>query len=431
MCLFTKSDRHPRNIDPIQFALPLATYMSLNLCKPPGPLLPNLRRLHWISSTAPVEICHFMQMFFAPTLEVLHIKGYHGQEERLVQALVLIPSAAPRLKVLGLYDMERTSIVMPHLPILFKDLSHIREFCCDFVLSSELLSPLCSLRRLESLNARLDDCNWWTTGICRRSSPKQEDIWWALPFLRTATFYAHSSSSYHTTLGMCKLPRLETLLLSISAFHSPNDIFLTIHNNCARTVLHTIHVSTHVRNDAQCPVIDAAALRPLHAFRSMTSIVIDGHGVDFGLDNSAILELARAWPLLRCLCLGSSGWRGLSRVTLKGLEHLVNHCRHLKTFSIAVDAQEPPTALDDMPNDCNTLISEVGFADTMIYNPLDVAVYLHLLFPNLQKIERHDRSATATGDSWQQVERTILAFRKVKDAKSRTLGPDTIACSQC
>ncbi|PSR78213.1 hypothetical protein PHLCEN_2v7545 [Hermanssonia centrifuga] len=163
----------------------------------------------------------------------------------------------------------------------------------------------------------------------------------------------------------------------------------------------------------------------------MTSIVIDGHGVDFGLDNFAILELARAWPLLRCLRLGSSGRRGLSRVTLKGLEHLVNHCRHLKTFSIAVDAQEPPTALDDMPNDCNTIISEVGFADTMIYNPLDVAVYLHLLFPNLQKIEMHGRSATATGDSWQQVERTILAFRKVKDAKSRTLGPDTAACSQC
>ncbi|PSR78212.1 hypothetical protein PHLCEN_2v7544 [Hermanssonia centrifuga] len=144
----------------------------------------------------------------------------------------------------------------------------------------------------------------------------------------------------------------------------------------------------------------------------------------FQLDDLAILELAMAWPQLSSLHLGPTGWRRTSSTTLKGLKHLVQHCRYLAALSISVDAVNPPdtldTAVDNIPTRCNELITTIDFMDSSVRDPCDVAAYLHFLFPRLVTIRREDYDDDAL-ESWTQVERSLVSMNKARVWQSRML----------
>ncbi|PSR72269.1 hypothetical protein PHLCEN_2v11861 [Hermanssonia centrifuga] len=55
------------------------------------------------------------------------------------------------------------------------------------------------------------------------------------------------------------------------------------------------------------------------------------------MDDSTTLEIAKAWPRLKILQLigGCPAAMMTSHVTLRGLEHLVKHCRHLEALRCA------------------------------------------------------------------------------------------------
>ncbi|PSR72268.1 hypothetical protein PHLCEN_2v11860 [Hermanssonia centrifuga] len=139
------------------------------------------------------------------------------------------------------------------------------------------------------------------------------------------------------------------------------------------------------------------------------------------MDNSAILELAKAWPALSTLRLGSNGSRAVSRITLRGLDHIIKHCRDLRSLSIVINAQDPPTVLDDMPTCCNKRITTINFADSLLSNPSDVVAYLSVLFPGLVEIQTHRNLDMETKDLWRQVTTMIPAMRRAHEARSRLL----------
>jgi hypothetical protein len=126
-------------------------------------------------------------------------------------------------------------------------------------------------------------------------------------------------------------------------------------------------------------------LRPLLPFFNLTCVEVTS-AFGFDLDDSTVLEMARAWPRLEeltLLCLEAPSNVG---PTLASLRSFAQYCPVLETLHTTVDGTVAPSDDELSTHIFQECLSFLDVANSRIDSPMDVAKFLSGVFPNLNNI---------------------------------------------
>ncbi|KAF7986690.1 hypothetical protein HWV62_12703 [Athelia sp. TMB] len=132
--------------------------------------------------------------------------------------------------------------------------------------------------------------------------------------------------------------------------------------------------------------LDIATLGPLFSFPYLTGLRI-GTVHPFDLGNEDLQAIAKSWPRLEDLTLGSRGWGAPSKITPSGLLPLLKRCRRLSWLAIAIDASVIDFQLDATTLiKPNTHVDHLFLQDSRLEDPQMMAAFLSDVMPNVKCI---------------------------------------------
>lgn len=209
---------------------------------------------------------------------------------------------------------------------------------CNLSISQRALQHLASMAALQEISLDL-------SGINNIASLSLTQC--AFPALRSLELTGKMATALLDALSSCKLESIK-----IQFARTVNDaplmtrFFQVLHARCSHRSLTAFDVAFDRSPVARHLDINVDMLRPLLSFVNLRKMVIRScHR--FKLDNDFVGAMAKAWPHLRILQLGSYGsWGGQSNVTLAGLVPLVQHCPDLSRLGLVIDATVVDHSLD-------------------------------------------------------------------------------------
>lgn len=236
---------------------------------------------------------------------------------------------------------------------------------------------------------------------------------------------------------------IQEVVVTSNQHHEANDVkrlLKCIQSHCSQTSLQSVRYEVDIDDEfpeddevAQDIIVNERHLKPLYSFRNMVEVVIVPYS-RFEMGDTAILELAKAWPKLQVLNLGSYwGWSPHIGISLQALMGLVDLCPDLVEVRLAINvggidgcsARELGCAHVVQ----GTKVRFLDVCDSLIEHPTNVAVILSVIFPNLEILisDGHETKMTNPFDSqkymdrWEEVENllpTLAAAHRLE--KQRT-----------
>ena len=287
---------------------------------------------------------------------------------------------------------------------------HYRELLGDFGPQPDLLQLYCGFHHLEEFYARPS-----------RLSHQVLSHLATLPRLKKVMISIHSTELEKFTLSHA----WERVFESIVDFGIETDSLVAVQNLLKCRGFETLHYLTILRRPvarlweldpffdtlrrwksglplqslmlAQAEFLDGSDFSPVTDLRTFASLVpfTDLRAVEINLNGLVVMDnwelgmLANAWPRLEILHLAewATSFDEVANVTLRGLVALASSCPQLSQLTLRLNA------IVDIPD--ATELSEVvpclnleyfHTSKSLIDNPVDVADFLHLVFPNLQEV---------------------------------------------
>ncbi|KAF7330114.1 F-box domain-containing protein [Mycena sanguinolenta] len=140
-------------------------------------------------------------------------------------------------------------------------------------------------------------------------------------------------------------------------------------------------------SDPNIHVITLQSMRRIFAFINLTKLVITSL-VGFDLDNDAVAELARAWPQIVTLTLAVCFPRHAPRATLSCLQSFAQHCPHLCTLTMVLDARVAPgTDVGPRTHFVQHTLTTIRVDHSPLTDPVYAARFLSGVFPKLVEVQ--------------------------------------------
>ena len=132
-------------------------------------------------------------------------------------------------------------------------------------------------------------------------------------------------------------------------------------------------------------VIDARTFEGLDSFKHLRKLSISPTSVD--LDDSHLMQLAKALPHLRLLNLNAEYTEIVPQCTFTGLQNLIQFCPKLESLTLRIDARQIPifSTQPDGEYPLGLHLTTLDLCAAPVSNACDVASYLIMLFPALTK----------------------------------------------
>ncbi|KAK7039638.1 hypothetical protein R3P38DRAFT_3181404 [Favolaschia claudopus] len=419
----------------------------LHLCFPDPCIFPNLQTLHWHFERG-LTFAH-IRLFLGPCLHTLSVAVL--QSIAHLSFLPFLAAACPLLKVVGVECSDeldgRNSVSS-----LISGLCHLESVNLPY-LNNSALEHIARLPRLRSLTL-LDQ---------RPLDPFPPTV-----FLNIILFTRLSKLNIHGD-GVSSIVPLLTLMVHAPLVNidvtiptdSPAVAFAQCYSALAHHCLRS-HSSLKVLNCSRpmtpsaTPtnttianhVVTGSQFSPLLSFSNVTAVHLSAP-VGFDLDDITVANLATAWPRLRQLCIFSDVFvNPPSRITLNGLLAIAQHCRHLVSLTLPIDASLAPRW--PQPRDHKTggkrirqnSLRRWQVERSPISNPLLVASFLSSVFPGLTTIitdqeYKHNSyspearielaEALAFHEKWKTAEAALPLLRK---ARNEERGWTKLACAE-
>ncbi|KAJ7607633.1 hypothetical protein DFH06DRAFT_1347413 [Mycena polygramma] len=181
---------------------------------------------------------------------------------------------------------------------------------------------------------------------------------------------------------MVKADDVHRLLAGISAGFSHSSLTkLTLGNLCESEEL--------AGSDPATYIIQSRSMRSLLCFHDLTRLSITSF-IGFDLDDSALAELARAWPQIITLCLSSIHHTYTPHATAACLQSFAQHCPRLSQLTLAFDGAAIPGAENTArPRSVQHSLTMLNVQQSSLTTPISVARFISGLFPTLSKIETY------------------------------------------
>lgn len=145
-------------------------------------------------------------------------------------------------------------------------------------------------------------------------------------------------------------------------------------------------------------------LQPLTLLHNLRELRIDLED-SISLNDTELVDLARGWPLLQVLKLGSMDGSSTKRVTLRGLLLLSSTCPKLREVSLSVDCRMVPIK-GVRAGVCSFSLEKTTFRKSPIKDTYLVAAFLLTHFPSITSVKLSDQ-ADANAKRWAQVQQYV------------------------
>ncbi|KAJ7099878.1 hypothetical protein C8R43DRAFT_1048440 [Mycena crocata] len=373
---FWWADLHYNVVDEDTWS-PVLEMLAVGL--PMGPLFPNLQTLHWSVNQRPWF--SYVHLFLAPRIEIITLGILDTPAHFSV--LPTLPAQCPLLTSVTLFATPDVNVPHPECSVMIRSLTGLKELdvgsmdrsAFKYLERLPTLEKLALQRALEFLPTPLVNAP--------QTFPRLRNLGVrAIPHHTLAGLLA-TNSAWSLTHFLAQLTT-SSEAADIAQIYS---LLATRSNPAALTDLTIKDVSRRFvpPNFVGEGGIIIDHLSSLFAFRNLRIVRLT-FMVGFDLDDTAVESLARAWPRLWELQLGSNVFRSVPpRVTMRSLRALARHCRDLTALTLAFDASV-------VPEDSGPPAAEQGClrlldaGDGVLVDPAPVAAYLIAVFPQLREI---------------------------------------------
>ncbi|KAJ6472336.1 hypothetical protein C8R47DRAFT_1295781 [Mycena vitilis] len=205
--------------------------------------------------------------------------------------------------------------------------------------------------------------------------------------LQTLDLHHVTARSATAFLGVCLDAPLTSVYVSFASSPSYGDmkIFMTtlaacrhLHSSLTSAIFDTDHV---IADEAVAINIDS--LRALFCLRNLTCLQIELLCA-WELDDGAISQMARAWPRLENLQVDNAESHPVSLPSLQCLPALAQHCPHLTSLKLTLDATAIPSQDSTVPRRVSQeVLTTLDVGRSPIYSSLSVARFISTIFPNI------------------------------------------------
>ena len=378
------------------------------------PLLPNLKTLELISTTA--EFAPFIPLFISPgTTDIDIMFETYGISNALVASTInTFSDRCPSLQHIGLHSLPRHPMITKAVSELLLTIN-IRNILRTF----DVDSPLTQEAR--SVVHKLPDLRWLALVTGKGTSLPSL----TLPSLAGLTIIQRGRGrDWLEMFCGATFGKLETI--NFVSESEPIGNFLGEFERAAlaASVQNTLSEFTLNTTCSWNPNVSS-----LLSFTQMKTLGIRfpcDDGCSSGVDDRAIINLARAMPKLETLQLGDTPCHRITfRVTAEGLMALAHHCPNLSTLCVhfqVASLSAPPSTFGMTPNaepavlrrDCALRSLTVGAVPIPERSVSTVATTLVRIFPRIESIIYVD-----PGWGWAKVVNAIHSSKKIVNRSSK------------
>ncbi|KAG2069548.1 hypothetical protein BDR04DRAFT_1156577 [Suillus decipiens] len=381
------------------------------------PLLPNLTSLTWTETSD--ETFHYIQLFVTPKLTMLNISvSYYSLTFSPAEQSILssIAKSCPSISYLDLdfgQDRDESTELVENTATLLQSWSQLISSKTGTVSEAAItyLSNLPSLRVLKfTLPSTVISVD--TQKLLGRPA------FCALQELDISCKNMEFLDAFLKQLAITPKVLSFTITHGVGSARALPALISRLCNLCADNLLQQVQLSITDRPANINTSIEAASFQPLFAFRDLRkfNFTMYGHCVT-RMDDAALLEMAKAWPLLEDLAI--PGYPGLGhQVSPHAFVSLLSHCPRLVSVAIPIDW----TTIDygDIPRDIpyhgfsHNAVSKLVFRyRSELDNPISVAAFISAIAPNVTSIKGHE--------SWMMVENMLAAIPIIREQGMRMM----------
>ncbi|KAH7930244.1 hypothetical protein BV22DRAFT_66416 [Leucogyrophana mollusca] len=366
-------------------AISIDGQVFIALCSAPAPipLLPNLTSLNW-NLRARGHI-HILWRLISPSLTslMLCVQASTLTSPRDLSLLALLGHVCPSLKefhVVGAGDARGVVHALTWSVCRMQNLTAIT----NHHLGSEAILHL----------ARLPSLTHLTISIPPNFNPISTVLHLRKPAFSSLRELNVCSDTLVRTTAFLKLIDVAPEVVVARANSASGavvvaDLFATLASSCSPNAVHNVRISDitypSIEVDPQDYTIGLQELRPLLRFAKLRHLHLDTE-CSFALDDTTLLEMAKAWPNIVVLSLNRyARWDIAAQVTPLGFLTLLQRCPNLAELSIAIDFSSIDSELPlDRPRSgfSTKTLEELHLGNSRVEYPIAIAAFLADILPS-------------------------------------------------
>ncbi|OAX38266.1 hypothetical protein K503DRAFT_691844, partial [Rhizopogon vinicolor AM-OR11-026] len=387
------------------------------------PLLPNLRSLTW---DAPSGIFSYIQWFVTQKLTTLniHTSCFEFKFGPSVQSVLsCIPILCPSLSHFHFHSQRESG----DASITLQRWSHLISASTGKISDAAILylSNLPSLRELHI------ELHHPTPIAADTQKLLQRPAFCALQELGVTCESLATSDAFFETLSIA--PKILSFRMN-DGEDSPSALpasISRISNACAHSALEHLQILVfYLNHDSELDAsISAATFQPLRAFHNLRKLDFQSD-YDVQLDDIALLQMAKAWPLLEELAIHgqfSAAWGDHPRlITPDGFVSLLKHCPRLTSVAIVINwsAVDRRGISPEIPYQgfAHGALSYADFDSSTIRHVTGIAAFLSAIAPKLERVDGWDAHYHTDhpdfkkySTKWNDVHHLVKAFSIVRE----------------
>ncbi|KAG1823645.1 uncharacterized protein BJ212DRAFT_695444 [Suillus subaureus] len=386
------------------------------------PLLPNLTSLTWTQTSG--ETFQYIRLFITPQLTMLNIharsftfKTFDPSEHPILSS---IPKSCPSVSDFSLVIGSGRSIQPRDTSTILQCWSHLTSVRTGTVSEAGILH-LSSLPSLQVLKFQLPP----TPISAATRKLLQQPVFCALQELDITCKRLVILEAFLEQLTVAPKLLSFTITHGVDSARALPASISRIANGCAHSSLQQVQFNITNQPIDRDALIEAEAFRPLFAFHNLRKLDFkaDEHCI-VQMDDAALLEMGKAWPLLEELYI-TRYCHSSHQVTPDAFVSLLQHCPRLVSIAVTVDwstidAYAIPPGVPSQGFFHKTL-SRAFFGGSRIDHPINIAVFISAIAPNVNTIEAWDPEIHGDDDylayspAWNLVVDLIKTFPFVRN----------------
>ncbi|KAG1752913.1 hypothetical protein EDB19DRAFT_973715 [Suillus lakei] len=394
---------------------------------PSSTMFPNLRSLAWNADQTPHAI-EFLRMAFVPSLLSLDLR-ISSLSPALMSILSTIGTTCPNLTSFRpqVQDPIMNQEIVPFLTQTICQLRHLSALTvCE--LEDQGMAHVTQLKSLKTLWLYIRPSFLRQTGSSPQSLALEH-----LDFLGFQSLELDHMTDFLRSLRTVRSKHI-TAIFSSNVFGQQSDSLsgfcAMLLERCDNDTLEAITLCEQFYNTFHNVYAQPNDFGPLRLLRNLTHLDVEV-ACTISISDDELSELVKAWPKLQIFRLSCYHVPNNTTLpTFHGLINVLRLCPELVSLSLVIDT----TQLDgiDVKSPGNGIrnndLQELVLGNSLISSPLDVALVLSSLFPNLAEVNLAPwiggpldgvfDKPRAVGQ-WKSVNRLLGGFRTIR---TRCLG---------
>ncbi|KAG1751771.1 hypothetical protein EDB19DRAFT_1903729 [Suillus lakei] len=362
---------------------PLGSLM-LSCPSAPASMFPNLRRLKWHADGTHCA-AEFLRMAFVPTLLELNIQ-ISSASSIFLSVLSSLGTLCPHLQTMNmLFPSTTNDLLRKTSPFIAQSVSQLHHLEGLFVwdLGNQGNEHLMRLPALQTLWLDLKTSSAWERQSLLRF-PGFHDLDCLILFIDNLKH----ASDFLRSLQVIGSESIGIRFTGARPLTSPSttlsQFFVILGETCDHDTLTSFSLLESTKVSTKPDI-----LTPLHTCCNLTELLIE-HSWNISMADEEFCQLVRGWPKLQVLNI--SRFVAINDTTIPtfhGLISLLQLCPALTSLTLVLDT----TKLDGIdlktPGDgtCNKHLKKLVLTNSPIDFPLNVALILSGLFPNLPEVD--------------------------------------------